>query len=317
MQITGNTQPISAVDGVDFEIFPGETLGVVGESGCGKSMTALALTGLLPKPQVRVTSGQVLFEGQDLLKCSESRLRTLRGNRIGMIFQEPMTSLNPLLSIGVQISEALVIHHRLSQSAAASAAVELLARVGIGSPESRARDYPHRLSGGMRQRVMIAMAMACRPSLLIADEPTTALDVTIQSQILELIDELKRETNAAVLLITHNLGVVAQTAQRVMVMYSGKIVEQASVEQLFSNPTHPYTRGLIGSIPVLGRRTRESRVRLQEIPGTVDPANAGRPGCRFAPRCASRQTECSLTAPPSRRHRNHLVACHVHHPGAA
>jgi oligopeptide/dipeptide ABC transporter ATP-binding protein len=317
VRIASDGQEVRAVDGVDLDILPGETVGIVGESGCGKSMTALAVMGLLPWPQARVASGRVVFDGRDLLKLPPREMRALRGDRIAMIFQEPMTSLNPLLTVGRQVAEALEVHRDLGTKAAAAAAVELLARVGIPSPAARAADHPHRLSGGMRQRVMIAMAMACRPRLLIADEPTTALDVTIQAQILDLIEELQRETGAAVLLITHNLGVVAETARRVAVMYAGRVVEQAPTASLFDRPTHPYTAGLIGSVPVLGRRGRDARMRLREIPGMVPALTRDRTGCAFAPRCAWRVAACTDAPPPERSAGPHRVACHVNAPVSA
>jgi peptide/nickel transport system ATP-binding protein len=317
VRIASDGQDVRAVEGVDLDIMPGETVGIVGESGCGKSMTALAVMGLLPRPQGRVAGGEILFEGRDLLQLPEHERRMLRGNRIAMVFQEPMTSLNPVLTVGRQVAEALEVHRGLGRPAARAAAVELLARVGIPAPASRAADHPHRLSGGMRQRVMIAMAMACRPRLLIADEPTTALDVTIQAQILDLIEELQRETGAAVLLITHNLAVVAETARRVVVMYAGRVVEAAPVAALFDNPAHPYTSGLIGSVPVLGQRARVGRQRLREIPGLVPSLTRDHPGCAFAPRCASRVPTCLAAPPPIRRSGAHASACHVHAPQAA
>ena len=283
-----------AVDGVSFSIDAGETLAIVGESGCGKSVTAFSILRLIADPPGRIVGGEVLFEGQDLLKLPEPEMRSVRGDRIAMIFQEPMTSLNPVLTIGDQIAESVVLHRKVSKRAAEDRAVELLELVGIPEPRKRLGEYPHRLSGGMRQRAMIAMALACEPRLLIADEPTTALDVTIQAQILDLLDELKTRTGMAVLLITHDLGVVAQHSQRVAVMYAGKVVEQAVTAELFAQPRHPYTRGLLASIPRAGVTTE----RLTEIPGIV-PALLDMPaGCAFAPRCSQAMEHCRQSAPP-------------------
>ena len=265
-----------AVDGVSFSVAPGETLGVVGESGCGKSVTSLSILRLIASPPGRIVAGQVLFEGRDLLALTEDEMRAVRGNQISMIFQEPMTSLNPALTVGRQIAESLVLHRGLSQDEAMAKAVEMLRKVRMPEPQRRVRQYPHELSGGMRQRVMIAMALACGPRLLIADEPTTALDVTIQAQILELMRELARETGASIILITHDLGVVAEMAHRVVVMYAGRKVEEAPVEELFAQPRHPYTRGLLGSMPHLGDSVRgEGGKRLVEIPGMVPSLERG------------------------------------------
>jgi oligopeptide/dipeptide ABC transporter ATP-binding protein len=283
-----------AVDGVSFAIRPETTLGLVGESGCGKSVTALSIMGLVPQPPGRIAGGEIVFEGEDLLRLSPSRLRDLRGNEIAMIFQEPMTSLNPAFTVGDQIAEALERHRGLSRAEAMARAVELLGRVRIPSPESRAHDYPHKLSGGMRQRVMIAMALACDPKLLIADEPTTALDVTIQAQILELLRRLRAETGMAVLLITHDLGVVAELADEVAVMYLGRIVEKAPVRALFETPHHPYTIGLLGSIPKL----HEKETRLAAIEGMVPSPLAPPDGCRFNPRCPFAVERCRREEPP-------------------
>ena len=281
-----------AVDGVSLSVPRGATLGLVGESGCGKSVTALAVMGLLPKSNARV-SGRVRFDGADLTRLSDAKLRDLRGNRIAMIFQEPMTSLNPSYTIGEQIIETLVRHRGLSQRAGRARAIELLRRVHIPSPERRLDDYPHKLSGGMRQRAMIAIALACDPELLIADEPTTALDVTIQAQILDLLRELKGSSRAAIVLITHDLGVVAEICNEVAVMYAGQIVERAPVEKLFEQPEHPYTVGLLGSIPRLDRRVD----RLAAIEGTVPNMTTPPAGCRFAPRCPFVIEACVKTPP--------------------
>jgi len=296
-----------AVDGLDLAVHAGETLGIVGESGCGKSVTALSIMRLLPAKLGRIVSGTIRFDGQDLLALSESEMRDIRGNRIGMIFQEPMTSLNPVLTIGDQISESVMIHQKKSRSDALAHAVDMLRLVRIPDAERRVRDYPHQFSGGMRQRVMIAMALCCNPKLLIADEPTTALDVTIQAQILKLMLELKGRFGAAVILITHDLGVVAETCQRVIVMYAGRKVEEAPVLALFDKPMHPYTRGLMASIP---RRAQKSARRLQEIPGIVPSLRDPMPGCPFAPRCGFATHRCSTEAPTlMERAPGHWAAC--------
>ncbi|HXP77526.1 MAG TPA: ABC transporter ATP-binding protein [Stellaceae bacterium] len=297
-----------AVDGVDLVVHAGETLGVVGESGCGKSVTALSIMRLLPEKLGRVVSGAIRFDGRDLLALSEAEMRDIRGNRIAMIFQEPMTSLNPVLTIGDQVAEAVTIHQRKSRSDAMAHAIEMLRLVRIPDAERRVRDYPHQFSGGMRQRVMIAMALCCNPKLLIADEPTTALDVTIQAQILKLMLELKGRFGAAVMLITHDLGVVAETCQRVIVMYAGRKVEEAPVLELFDHPMHPYTRGLMASIP--RRRTPQSARRLQEIPGIVPSLREPIAGCPFAPRCGFATDHCRDEAPPlTERASGHWAAC--------
>jgi peptide/nickel transport system ATP-binding protein len=282
-----------AVDGVDLAVARGAMLGVVGESGCGKSVTLLAVMGLLPKGDCDV-SGAVRFDGVDLLQLPDRALRDLRGDRLAMIFQEPMTSLNPSYTVGEQIIEAIVRHRGVSRHEARSRAVEMLRRVRIASPEERIDDYPHKLSGGMRQRVMIAIALACDPELLIADEPTTALDVTIQAQILDLMRELKAETGAAIILITHDLGVVAEVCDEVAVMYAGQIVERAPVDALFAEPQHPYTLGLMGSIPRLDRRAE----RLATIEGSLPDMTAPPLACRFAPRCPFVEDRCTAAAPP-------------------
>jgi peptide/nickel transport system ATP-binding protein len=285
---------VRAVDRLSLTIAPGETLGLVGESGCGKSVTALSVMRLLPK-NGRVVSGSVRFNGQELVTLSEPEMRDIRGNRIAMIFQEPMTSLNPVHTIGAQIAEAVRIHENAGHAAAIERAREMLRLVHIPDAEHRVRDYPHQFSGGMRQRAMIAMALACSPQLLIADEPTTALDVTIQAQILRLMLELKERIGAAILLITHDLGVVAETCQRVIVMYAGRAVEEAPVLELFDHPAHPYTRGLLTSVP---RRAAARRQRLPEIAGMVPSLKQAIPGCSFAPRCPIAIARCHVEQPP-------------------
>jgi oligopeptide/dipeptide ABC transporter ATP-binding protein len=285
---------IRAVDGVSLDIAAGETVGLVGESGCGKSVLALSILGLLPRSQARVAEGRVLWRGADLAALREPQLRRVRGNEIAMVFQEPMTSLNPVLAVGAQIEEAIRVHESVSREAARARAVDLLGRVGIPNPAARARDYPHQLSGGMRQRVMIAMALSCGPSLLIADEPTTALDVTVQAGILDLLGRLQEETGMAVLLITHDMGVVAETARRVLVMYAGQIVEEAGVGDLFGRPLHPYTKALLESVP----RLDAHQERLRAIPGAVPDPRAFPAGCRFHPRCSIAVPECRGAVPP-------------------
>jgi len=307
---------VRAVDGVSFEVNAGETLAIVGESGCGKSVTSMSILRLLPMPPARIAGGRIEFDGRNLLDLSEPEMRKVRGNAISMIFQEPMTSLNPVLTIGRQIAEALVLHRGMSQKDATARAIEMLRKVHIPEAERRITQYPHELSGGMRQRVMIAMALACGPRLLIADEPTTALDVTIQAQILELMRELHRETGAAIILITHDLGVVAEMAQRVVVMYAGRKVEEAPIEELFANPRHPYTRGLLGSMPHLGDSVNETGKRLVEIPGMVPSLKDPAPGCLFAPRCPNVIDRCTRDAPPlEQQGAGHWAACW--HPVAA
>jgi peptide/nickel transport system ATP-binding protein len=302
-----------AVDGVSFTVAPGETLGIVGESGCGKSVTALSVLRLLPARLGRTVAGSVRFEGRELLALTEGEMRDIRGNHIAMIFQEPMTSLNPVLTIGHQIAESVRIHMGLGREAARARAREMLELVRIPDAARRLDDYPHQLSGGMRQRVMIAMALACNPKLLIADEPTTALDVTIQAQVLKLMLELKERTGAAVVLITHDLGVVAETCQRVLVMYAGRKVEEAGVFELFDRPAHPYTRGLLASI---ARGRAGSRVeRLTEIPGIVPSLREPIVGCAFAPRCSFAIDRCRVEAPQLRtvaaaEGSAHRAACH-------
>ncbi|MDR0252151.1 MAG: ABC transporter ATP-binding protein [Brucellaceae bacterium] len=297
---------IRAVDGISLKVERGKTLGIVGESGCGKSMLSLSVMGLVPPPG-KNAGGEVIFEGQDLLKLSPDEMRRLRGNRIAMIFQEPMTSLNPVHTIGYQLVEALQAHHKKPYKEMREEAIEALRKVRIPAPERRFDEYPHQLSGGMRQRVMIAMALVCKPVLLIADEPTTALDVTIQAQILNLLRELQQETNMAIILITHDLGVVAQVADDVAVMYAGKVAERASVNAIFKDPQHPYTIGLMGSMP----RMDEDVDRLVAISGVVPPPFRLPSGCRFNPRCPFSDEECTATLPALHElQANHLVACH-------
>jgi peptide/nickel transport system ATP-binding protein len=302
---------VRAVEGVSFSIGPGETLAVVGESGCGKSVTAMSVLRLIPEPPGRITGG-VRFEGRELLTLSEAEMRAVRGNDISMIFQEPMTSLNPVLTVGRQIGETVRLHQGVSAKGAERKAIEMLNLVGIPAPERRVREYPHQLSGGMRQRVMIAMALACNPKLLIADEPTTALDVTIQAQILDLMRDLKTRLGSAIMLITHDLGVVAEMAQRVVVMYAGRKVEEASAEAIFAQPLHPYTRGLLGAVPKLGSSVEaEGRGRLAEIPGLVPSLRAPIVGCAFAGRCPLATELCRQVSPPLEEHLpSHTAACH-------
>ena len=297
---------LPAVDDVGFDVAEGEVLGIVGESGSGKSVTALSIMGLLPKPPARVTAGSIKFQGEELLGLGEREMRRVRGPGIGMIFQEPMTSLNPVFPIGDQLMETVRVHEHVGKAAQRERAIAMLAKVGIAEPERRLRDYPHQLSGGMRQRVMIAMALACNPKLLIADEPTTALDVTIQQQILELLLDLREELGMAIIIITHNMGVVAEMADRVIVMYAGRIVERAPVAELFERPAHPYTRGLLESIPTLV----DERDRLKTIPGTLPNPAALPPGCRFEPRCQWRIAACAAVVPPLEALREgHESAC--------
>jgi peptide/nickel transport system ATP-binding protein len=287
-----------AVDDVSFHVRRGETLAIVGESGCGKSVSALSIMRLVPNPPGKIVGGTVTLEGKDLLALDEEAMRGIRGNRMSMIFQEPMTSLNPVMRIGDQITEAVRLHQDMTAKQARVRAVEMLRLVRIPEPERRAREYPHQLSGGMRQRAMIAMALACRPVLLIADEPTTALDVTIQAQILALIVDLQKELGTGLILITHDLGVVAQTAQRVIVMYAGKKVEEASVDDLFADPRHPYTRGLMASMPAVISLGAKTDVRLTEIPGMVPSLTNLPVGCAFAPRCPLAIERCRQEYPP-------------------
>lgn len=303
--MTGSGE-ITAVEDVNFSLEPGEILGIVGESGSGKSVTALTIMGLLPQPPARVAHGEVVFSGETLTRLSDSRMQKIRGPGIGMIFQEPMTSLNPIFTIGDQITETLRAHERGSRASLQARALEMLERVGIPSAARRMDDYPHQLSGGQRQRVMIAMALACRPRLLIADEPTTALDVTIQAQILDLLLDLRKELGMAVIIITHNMGVIAETADRVLVMYAGRIVEQAPVETIFDRPLHPYTKGLLSCVPSLEGELD----RLQAIPGALPDPRRRPAGCRFAPRCGYAVPECAEGIPPLARFApEHLAAC--------
>jgi oligopeptide/dipeptide ABC transporter ATP-binding protein len=297
---------ITAIEDVSFDLDAGEILGIVGESGSGKSVTALTIMGLLPQPPARVAAGEVRFAGEVLTTLGEARMQRIRGPGIAMVFQEPMTSLNPVFTIGEQVMETIRAHERLGSKALFARAVEMLEKVGIPSASARMGDYPHRLSGGQRQRVMLAIALSCRPRLLIADEPTTALDVTIQAQILDLILDLRDEFGMAVIIITHNMGVVAETADRVLVMYAGRIVEHAPVARLFDRPLHPYTRGLLRCVPSLA----EDRESLQDIPGTLPEPGRRPPGCRFAPRCAYAAAGCTAAIPALAAFDTaHAVAC--------
>jgi len=298
-----------AVDGVDYAIKKGETLGIVGESGCGKSVTALSIMRLIPDPPGKIVGGEIRFDGQNLLDLSNHQMRKIRGNKISMIFQEPMTSLNPVFTIGNQIAEAIRLHQGLSKREALVRTIEMLKLVGISSPERRVREFPHQLSGGMRQRAMIAMALSCNPSLLIADEPTTALDVTIQAQILDLMGSLKAELNTAIILITHDLGIVAETAARVVVMYAGQIVEETDVYRIFENPLHPYTLGLLQSIPRLDLSATKKE-RLQEIKGMVPIPSQLPTGCYFHPRCPRVMDVCRQEHPALKlQQAGHKVRC--------
>ena len=304
---------IRAVDGIDLYIKPGETLGVVGESGCGKSVTALSIMRLIAQPPGRIVEGQILYNGRNLLDLPPAHMRKIRGKEIAMIFQEPMTSLNPVFTVGEQIAEAIRLHEGLGRRDAMDKTVEMLRIVHIPNAERRVKEYPHQLSGGMRQRIMIAMALSCNPKLLIADEPTTALDVTIQAQILELLNELKSRFSMAVMLITHDMGVIAETAQRVVVMYAAQVVEEASVSELFKEPLHPYTQGLLRSIPRIDLAATQRR-KLDTIPGTV-PTLRGevKPGCRFAPRCQFVKPQFYESTPPLKEVRpGHKVACFLY-----
>lgn len=298
---------LTAVDGVNFAVRQGKTLGIVGESGCGKSVTALSIVRLLPQPMGNILNGEIFFEGQDLVSIPHKELLSIRGKRIGFIFQEPMTALNPVHRIGRQLSEVLLIHEDITKQEAHDRSIDILKKVGIPSPEIRMGDYPHQLSGGMRQRVVIAMALACNPSLVIADEPTTALDVTIQAQILELMNQLQEEMGMSIILITHDLGVVAETCDDVAVMYAGKVVEKGSVHDIFENPKHPYTRGLLESIP---RLDNPRKTELKTIPGMVPSLDHLPPGCRFQNRCPFKQPKCETQQPAMEPvSGNHDVSC--------
>ncbi len=295
-----------AVDGVSFDLYAGETLGIVGESGCGKTVTSLSILRLIPEPPGHILPGSLIeFEGRNLLTLAAPELRAIRGNQIAMIFQEPMTSLNPVFTIGDQIAEAAIIHQRLSRKAARARAIQMLTLVGLPDSAERVDHYPHQLSGGMRQRVMIAMALVCHPKVLIADEPTTALDVTIQAQILELLGRLQAELGMAVLLITHDLGLVAGQADRVVVMYAGQVVETAATTELFDRPLHPYTEGLMAAVP----RIDAPKSRLQAIPGQVPAATAWPSGCRFHPRCRHAWAKCAIEEPPLLGEGDHTARC--------
>ena len=295
-----------AVDGVDYHVYPGETLGVVGESGCGKSVSALSILRLIAIPPGEIVTGEILFENQDLLDLPMGNMRKIRGNRISMIFQEPMTSLNPVFTIGYQLSKVFMLHQKLTQKEAIQKSIEILAACEISSPERIMKTYPHELSGGMRQRAMIAMALGCNPDVLIADEPTTALDVTIQAQIMDLILRLKENFGMAMILITHDLGIIAKSAQRVVIMYAGEKVEEAGVEELFQSPSHPYTIALIQSLPVLGRKEKF----LREIKGMVPAPYRDIQGCKFADRCVEMTPRCRVEKPQLREiSSGHLVAC--------
>jgi len=300
------------IDDLHLSVMPGETLGVVGESGCGKSMTALSIMGLVPIPPGRIAAGKIMLDGEDLLQVSESRMREVRGNEISMIFQEPMTSLNPVYSVGNQIAETARLHEGLSARAARDRAVEMLHAVGIPAPDKRVDEFPHQLSGGMRQRVMIAMALTCKPRVLIADEPTTALDVTVQAQIFDLLQDLQEQTGTAIILITHDMGAIAEMAHRAMVMYAGRKIEQASVDEILTNPKHPYTQGLIACVPHMTSNPNPEPARLQEIPGVVPAMTALGKGCPFAPRCAHAMDQCRSQMPNIETvDENHLAACHL------
>ena len=299
-----------AVDGVSYSLEKGETVGVVGESGCGKSVTALSILRLIPDPPGKIVDGEIIFEGTDLLGLSSADMRRIRGNDISMIFQEPMTSLNPVFTIGNQITEAVRLHQGLNKKQALDKAIEALRLVGIPVPERRVHEYPHQLSGGMRQRAMIAMALSCNPKVLIADEPTTALDVTIEAQILDLMRTLQKELGTAIIMITHDLGVIADIARKVVVMYAGKVVEQAPVERIFASPNHPYTQGLLRSLPRVDKDASGAKQRLQEIPGIV-PSLLNLPtGCKFASRCPSVMPHCKEQEPPLEQvASDHYSAC--------
>ncbi len=285
------------LDHVSLKIEAGQTLGVVGESGCGKSMTALSIMGLVPNPPGEVTSGSIILEGENLIEADESRMRKIRGKEISMIFQEPMTSLNPVFTVGEQIAESLRLHEGMTSHEAWGKSVEMIRSVGIPEPEVRAKNYPHQLSGGMRQRIMIAMALACGPRLLIADEPTTALDVTVQAQIFDLLKDLQKKNNTSIILITHDMGVISQMSDYVAVMYAGRIIETGTTEEILTSPRHPYTKGLIACVPHLEENPSDERLPLMEIPGVVPPLTKLGKGCAFAPRCSQKIPECENTKP--------------------
>ncbi len=298
------------IDNLSISLARGETLGIVGESGCGKSMTALSIMGLVPIPPGRIADGRILLDDEDLLQADERRMRQVRGNEISMIFQEPMTSLNPVYSIGNQIAETARLHEGLSRADAMNRALEMLLAVGIPAAEKRIHEFPHQMSGGMRQRVMIAMALACKPRVLIADEPTTALDVTVQAQIFDLLNDLKQKTGTAIIMITHDMGAIAEMAQRVVVMYAGRIIEQADVTQILTDPQHPYTQGLIRCVPHLTQNPSVERPPLLEIPGVVPALSQLGQGCAFAPRCQYADAKCRAEMPPSAAvDSGHEVAC--------
>jgi oligopeptide transport system ATP-binding protein len=300
---------VKAVDGVTYDVAEGETLALVGESGCGKSISALSILRLIPIPPGRIVSGEVIFENEDLLKLSEEEIRHIRGNKISMVFQEPMTSLNPVLTIGKQLTEAIELHLKLDKQAATQRAIQLLEMVGVAEAERRVNDYPHQFSGGMRQRVMIAMALSCNPKLLIADEPTTALDVTIQAQVLEVMARLSREFGTSVIIITHNLGVVARYADRVNVMYAGKIIETSTAANVYADPRHPYTLGLLNSVPRLDQVTGEKLIPIEGLPPDLSNLPSG---CSFYPRCVYRIDKCKEEYPPLQLvSENHYAACWV------
>ncbi len=300
---------VTALDGVSLHVEAGETLGVVGESGCGKSITALSVMGLIPTPPGRIDGGFIRLQGEELTTASAARMRAVRGADVAMIFQEPMTSLNPVFTVGEQIAEAIMLHQNTTREQALKDATALLERVGIPEPGLRARDYPHQLSGGMRQRVMIAMAVSCRPKVLIADEPTTALDVTVQAQIFDLLNEIQRDFGAAIVLITHDMGAISEMADRVAVMYAGRVIEEGSADDVLDHPQHPYSRGLIACIPTLGKEDDDAK--LQEIPGVVPPLHLLGAGCGFADRCAYRNDRCDREKPLLRSAARHPVACHA------
>ncbi|WP_430517952.1 ABC transporter ATP-binding protein [Aliivibrio sp.] len=306
VDFTTDKGTVRAIDGVSFSIMPGETIAIVGESGCGKSVSSLSIMGLVPSPPGKIVDGSIKFNGRELIGLTEKEYRKIRGNDISMIFQEPMTALNPVLRISTQMVDVIRLHSNLSKSEAKKKAIGMLETVGIPSPESRINEYPHQLSGGMRQRVMIAMALSCSPDLLLADEPTTALDVTIQAQVMDEMVRLQKELNMAVVLVTHDLGVVAESCQRVVVMYCGQIIEQASVEDIFANPQHPYTKGLLKSIPVV----RDKKIpRLPTIDGVVPDLFNLPTGCRFADRCEFSESKCSTERPNLGGTEQHQVAC--------